>query len=59
MTGPFVPAAMLNLIRAVLGIHHHRFMLGKPEPQLDSSGSPAHQPMSTATAIVTATKPAA
>jgi hypothetical protein len=27
MTGPFVPVAMLNLIRAVLGIHHHRFNL--------------------------------
>src|SRR6266852_4890270 len=27
MTGPFVPAEMLNLIRAVLGIHHHRFNL--------------------------------
>src|SRR5258707_3198477 len=27
ITGPFVPVAMLNLIRAVLGIHHHRFNL--------------------------------
>jgi hypothetical protein len=27
MTGPFVPVGMLNLIRAVLGIHHHRFNL--------------------------------
>ncbi len=27
MTGPFVPVAMLNLIRALLGIHHHRFNL--------------------------------
>src|SRR5260370_8403134 len=27
MTGPFVPVATLNLIRAVLGIHHHRFNL--------------------------------
>jgi hypothetical protein len=27
MTGPFLPVAMLNLIRGVLGIHHHRFNL--------------------------------
>jgi hypothetical protein len=27
MTGPFVPVAMLNLIRALLGIHLHRFNL--------------------------------
>jgi hypothetical protein len=27
MTGPLVPVGMLNLIRAVLGIHHHRFNL--------------------------------
>src|SRR5258706_6324149 len=33
--------------------------LGKPEPQLDSSGSPAHQPMSATAPIATATKPAA
>src|SRR6266852_5674345 len=27
MTGPFVPVAMLNLIRVVLGIHNQRFNL--------------------------------
>ena len=27
MTGPLVPVGMLNLIRRVLGIHHHRFNL--------------------------------
>ncbi|SRR5260370_1417669 len=27
MTGPLVPVGMLNLIRAVLGIRHHRFNL--------------------------------
>src|SRR5712671_6024211 len=27
MTGPLVPVGMLNLIRGVLGIHHHRFNL--------------------------------
>src|SRR5260370_30335051 len=27
MTGPLVPVGMLNLIRVVLGIHHHRFNL--------------------------------
>jgi hypothetical protein len=27
MTGPFVPVGILNLIRAVLGIPHHRFNL--------------------------------
>src|SRR5712672_3563549 len=32
---------------------------GKPEPQVDNSGSPVHQPMSTTAAIVTAAKPAA
>jgi hypothetical protein len=33
--------------------------VGKPEPQLDSTGGPAHKPVSDATAIVTAAKPAA
>ena len=36
MTGPLVPVAMLNLIRAVLGIHHHRFNLSVKR----SSGTP-------------------
>jgi hypothetical protein len=27
MTGPFVPVGILNLIRAVVGIPHHRFNL--------------------------------
>jgi hypothetical protein len=31
----------------------------KPETQLDSNGSDAHQPMNAAAAIITAAKPAA
>jgi len=33
-------------------------MAGKPQPQLDSNGNSAHQPMRAAAAIVTAGKPA-
>jgi hypothetical protein len=33
-------------------------MLGKPEPQLDSSGTPINKPMNATAAIVTAAKPA-
>src|SRR5260370_1679905 len=50
MTGPFVPVAMLNLIRAVLGIHHHRFNLSvkrssesRPFGWPAKLGSPANQ----------------
>src|SRR5262249_36166124 len=33
-------------------------MPGRPEPQLNNSGSPAHQPTSAAATMVTAAKPA-
>jgi hypothetical protein len=39
--------------KAVMG-----FVRAKPEAQLDSNGSPAHQPINAATAIASAAKPA-
>ena len=38
MTGPLVPVGMLNLIRAVLGIHRHRFNLSVKRSRLEENG---------------------
>src|SRR6267142_2253147 len=43
ITGPFVPVAMLNLIRAVLGIHHHRFNLSVKRSRLRIVGSDSNR----------------
>src|SRR5258708_1728041 len=42
MTGPFVPVAMLNLIRGVLGIHHHRFNLSVKRSSCDVNNISRH-----------------
>src|SRR5882672_2842905 len=40
MTGPLVPVGMLNLIRGVLGIHHHRFNLSVKRSRIAVNAEP-------------------